>query len=487
VSNEITSLDDFLAAPLEERLRSVLDASGAAIARAHLGEAAFAEFRAMAERAAPRLNQRVMALDGPVNLIFVPGIMGSTLGSSTLGGTLWLDFRAVKRLNELRLAPDGRSDADEALRIKPLTIDQVYAGFLRAVIDSDDFTHVFHAFDWRKSLTLEAGALRDAIVRAYADNGGQRVHLVGHSMGGLLIRAALDAHRDELSPRLGRIVFIGTPHYGSPAIGGYLKNHFWGWEMLTALRRMVSRETFRSFWGALGLLPAPAGVYPGTRNGEDHPCANFDLYSAHAWNLDLQPAEEKDLQRVLDGAAGLHERLHAAHGTLPRALRDRMCVIAGVGYKTLFRLQYRSFKLPFWRDMDKVIERRAGDPHREGDGRVPLASAALEHVGETRYVKGVHGELPQIPAVYGDVFRWLKNEALRLPTTPQGALTAVLGPATGRSDTPVLDGSVRANAADNEDPGYLNFDEPELAEVERLVEEIASGRRREDFLQARLL
>ena len=50
----------------------------------------------------------------------------------------------------------------------------------------------------------------------------------------MLIRVALMIHGEELWSRLGRIVFVGTPHYGSPAIGGYLKNHFWGFDMLLA-------------------------------------------------------------------------------------------------------------------------------------------------------------------------------------------------------------------------------------------------------------
>lgn len=39
-------------------------------------------------------------------------------------------------------------------------------------------------------------------------------HLVGHSMGGLVIRAAL-ARRGGTMPGLGRVVFLGTPHRGA--------------------------------------------------------------------------------------------------------------------------------------------------------------------------------------------------------------------------------------------------------------------------------
>jgi len=87
-----------------------------------------------------------------------------------------------------------------------------------------------------------------------------------------MIRTALRLHGDELWPVVGKIVFIATPHYGSTSIAGYLKNHLWGWEELAVVGAFLSRETFRSLWGPLSLLPAPPGIYPGTRNGEAYPC-----------------------------------------------------------------------------------------------------------------------------------------------------------------------------------------------------------------------
>ena len=68
------------------------------------------------------------------------------------------------------------------------------------------------------------------------------------------------------------------------------------------LAALIKPETLRSLWGAVGLIPAPRGIYPGTRpndpapvtmgEGEyDHPAVNFDLYDADAWKLGLSPEE----------------------------------------------------------------------------------------------------------------------------------------------------------------------------------------------------
>jgi hypothetical protein len=266
--------------------------------------------------------------------------------------------------------------------------------------------------------------------------------------------------------------------------------------MLALVGTLLSRASFRSLWGVMELLPAPAGIYPGTRptdrppiggtNWGAHPCANFDMYRASEWDLGLSPAEQTQLQAVLDGAAAFHRDLAAAHQALTADQRGRMLMIAGVGYKTLFRLEYPTGLLKSWREMTKVTARVPGDPHREGDGRVPLASATLPGV-TMRYARGVHGELTNIPAVYADTFRWLnelKTGGLDLPQTPAQALASHLA-TSSVSQAPNLDGSVRADKH-GDDPGYLNVDEPDAATLSRYVDQLNAGTL-PDFNTAKLL
>jgi hypothetical protein len=203
-----------------------------------------------------------------------------------------------------------------------------------------------------------------------------------------------------------------------------------------------------------------------------HPCAGFELYRAENYHLDLKPEQVTTLQRALDDAATMHRDLYAWHLSLDQSLRDRMTVIAGVGRRTLFHLSYREGFGFGWREMVRVTGRAPGDPNREGDGRVPLASAELEYVGQTRYIAAEHGELPSVPAVYEDVFRLLSGEPMQLPTTPSGALTSHLagGFADNHSCTPVLSGrDAIPTQPDTEDPGYLDDGQPGaelLAELE---------------------
>jgi pimeloyl-ACP methyl ester carboxylesterase len=481
------AFEEFLRSPPERRFELVQDPRYAEAVRAKLGEPAFAEYLRLAGSVSSASH---LAIRSPKNLLFVPGVMGSQLKPVYLPGVWWLDVRTRNRLKDLQLNPEGTDSLDPNNAVEPFALDPSYGGFFAAVLGRDDFGHVQFAYDWRRPLEASASRLRDAIVAAHAANGKKPVHVVAHSMGGLLVRTMLLQHGDaELWGKLGRIVFIGTPHYGSPAIAGYLKNHLWGFELLALLGRYIPRETFRSLWGVLSMLPAPPGVYPEapnrrTASWEAHPCANFDLYAVQEWGLELSPSQQVNLQRILAAAARRHEELFVHQQNLVQERRDRMAVIAGVGFKTLFRLTRRSRLAGLWQDWDKELGRETGNRHRDGDGRVPLASACLEHVGATRYVKAEHGTLPNVPAVYEDVFRWLSGEPLELPESPKGALGAHLG-STARSATPALDGSARIDA-NSDDPGYWNERGPSEIELAEVEAQVTDGKRPE-FERIRIL
>lgn len=488
---EAPSLEMFLHASPEERLYLALEDRYAEVLLRHLGEEAYAELRQVAAVTQADVQSQHLAGKAAPNLVFVPGVMGSLLASQGLGGMWWVDALHLGRINDLGLSSDGIDDADEVYDVQSVAIHTTYTAFFAAVAREEDFKHHAFHYDWRKSPLLTASTLAAAISRLYEQNGGEPINVVAHSMGGLIVRAALMRH-PELWHKLNRIVFIGTPHYGSPVIAGYLKNHLGGFDLMALLGRYLSRATFRSLWGVLSLLPSPAGVYPGTRHGQRgeevqtvgggeylHPCANFDLYAADSWDLDLNSHEQEDLQRVLDGAASFHRQIHAAHLTLDQEFRDRMCVIAGVGYKSLFRLDYRS-AFRTWEYTGKTTSRIPGDPHREGDGRVPLASSLLEWVGESRFIRGKHHELPTIPAVYRDALRWLRGEGMHLPASAQDALSHHLAADDEETETPHLAG-VGCRGDTPDDPGFLNLDDPDPDRLAALQVRLEEGRLPEFF------
>lgn len=475
------AVESFLAAHTVDRLKMAQDPALAGPLQAFLGAEGLARYQALA--AGADLGGH-LAINHPINMIFVPGVTGSLLQSRTKGGVWWIDVRTRNHIEDLRLKADGLTDANPDDALAPFAVDTSYEPFLTAVLGRQDFGHDVFPYDWRKPLSASVPALRRLIETTYAQNGNEPVHLVAHSMGGLMVRETLRAD-DTLWDKVGRIVFIGTPHYGSQSMGGYLKNHFWGFELMALLGIYLSRDAFRSMWGPMSLLPAPIGVYPGTRPQDpdpwpkdgspyEHPCANFDIHSALAWDLGLPAQQTTELQNVLDAAATMQRDLDRWHGALTQDRRDRMLVIAGVGYKTLFRLEYDRRFFGLWDKTTKVTDRVPGSRHRDGDGRVPVASAQLEHVA-TRYVRGVHGGLTNIEAVYTDVFRWLNGETPKLPDDPAVALAGHLAADAGGSVAPELDGTQRADPF-GDDAGLWDGATPDAVRLRQLEADLEAGK-----------
>ncbi len=451
-------LEQFRIADWDEQMRLLKQADTAERVRQWLGDAAFAELKALSDGSS-------MA-GGKMNLIVVPGVMGSVLQSVGHGGILWMDMlRARDKLNQLALGPGGLNDADPTVEIGPCAIDIDYAPMRAAIARSGIFGGSLQfPYDWRKPLEASADDLRDLITREY-DNRREPIHLVGHSMGGLMIRAALMKNGDELWPKVGKIVFIATPHYGSTSIAGYLKNHLWGWEQLAVVGAFLSRETLRSLWGVISLLPAPASVYPGTRNEEPHPCANFDMHDALAYKLELEGPAKDEFQRALDAARDFHVRLFDWHlNKLTPAQRSKMLQISGVGKKTLFRLEIKERWLGAWEDVKKFTERVPGNANYEGDGRVPLASAKLEKI-QQRYVRGEHGSMQNLPAVVKDVLAWVTDGPLALPASPEEALAQHLSGEATIGSSPNLDGSVDSSRHTDDYDRYQDIPAPRVEEL----------------------
>ena len=123
-------------------------------------------------------------------------------------------------------------------------------------------------------------------------------------------------------------------------------------------------------------------------------------------------------------------------------------VIAGVGEKTVFRLEYDDGFFGVWERAKKVRARQPGNPDREGDGRVPLASALLPGVKATYFVRGVHGGLTNLPPVMRAVLDFVADRPVDLPRTAADALGGHLAP-SALPVAPNLDGTTAAAESDD--------------------------------------
>lgn len=91
-------------------------------------------------------------------------------------------------------------------------------------------------------------------------DGVEQVHLVGFSMGGIVIRQCLAAQQE---PRLGRVVFIGTPNQGAE-LASMLKD-WWAFKTITG---QAGQDLAMAPHGVAAKLPAPScefGIIAGCR------------------------------------------------------------------------------------------------------------------------------------------------------------------------------------------------------------------------------
>ncbi len=166
---------------------------------AYLGEAEYVALRpiAVAAAKAPRRAEHVVYL--------VPGIMGSQLGLAREAGQpdnlLWLDpvdFQ-LGHLTQLALpGPPIRSLGPVVYSYLPLKLRLEAAGYTVRYFD----------YDWRRDLA-ELGA--QLALRLTVEKASQ-VSIVGHSMGGLIARIAMQRPG---TTHVRRLITLGTPHGGA--------------------------------------------------------------------------------------------------------------------------------------------------------------------------------------------------------------------------------------------------------------------------------
>jgi pimeloyl-ACP methyl ester carboxylesterase len=341
--------------------------------REYFGDEEYQYLQRLAEQS--RLMRSRTAVQG--NVVLLPGIMGSSLTTVDDGDEdlIWIHLirLASGQIERLRLTPDGSGEADPALQVKATDIDKrSYARailWLRARWNVQPF-----AYDWRKDIDHAAHALAAFIRDTF---GEQPVHLLAHSMGGLVARNFIRLHRDlwdqmrqSDQARGGRLIMLGTPNFGSFAIPQALT----GVESLVRLLAAADLQhdlsallaILNSFVGTYQLLPAPSKL----------PVPTQALYRQQSWGS--FPVSQTHLDRAFQ----FHGDLESAGTVDP----ERMIYIAGSGRETIGGL---NIVTPG--EFDYLIT-------HDGDGRVPHALGLLKDV-PTYYVDASHGDLLRHEAV----------------------------------------------------------------------------------------
>ena len=348
-------------------------------------------------------------------LVVLPGIMGSELATDArdAGAPVWLSTLALLR-GQLRLLDLAVGDGLVATGMMALS----YERLLEAA--SQRYHVVTFAFDWRKPVTDAGDALftllRDTLLpRARAL--GVAVHLMAHSMGGLVARAALfhdsrAAERAALWRELcnggGRLLLLGTPNQGSYApVQLLLQQHRLGQLVGAAAAKVTAADLARwgaAFPGLMAMLPAEPDPVFG------------NLFAADSWAT-MQGSDksvtlpDKD---VLRKAAVLRTWLSNSFEALRQD--SRVLYVAGQGVTPLGLKVINGAGAGGGTTglTGKVL--RLGATQR-GDGTVPWNSTLLPE--RTWYVACGHGELLDQAEAFDAYFELLaQGRSSRLSQQP---------------------------------------------------------------------
>ena len=157
-------------------------------------------------------------------VIIVPGIMGSYLNRED-GTEVWMNLLKMalpgddSYLDELKLSVGG-----EPTNVPPLKSENVIRktgseDFFDGLIEKlkldgyeEELDLFVFPYDWRLDVQNSSLELRDEIDRIRSQTGAEKVDIIAHSMGGLLLKEYLRQYGGEF---IGKFLGVGTPHIGS--------------------------------------------------------------------------------------------------------------------------------------------------------------------------------------------------------------------------------------------------------------------------------
>jgi pimeloyl-ACP methyl ester carboxylesterase len=333
---------------------------------AFFGDREYGELQYLARRAVKR-STGIRA----GRVLIVPGIMGSQLGferpAPLPADLLWVDPADIGagRLRALRM--------DLGAPIRPMGVVLFSYLRLRLHLVAHGFDVDCVDYDWRLGIDV----LGKRLAQRIEAEPHPYVHLVAHSMGGLVSRAALSLPARR---KVQQVVLLGSPNEGSFAGVQAVRGTYPVVRKLARLDPRISaeqlaEEVFNTFPSLYQLLPTPTHTQ------------GIDLFDAQQWPQAGPRPRAELLRAAWETRAGMGKTT------------ARCSVLVGTGQATV-----------------TGIERIADDfvytvrPH--GDGTVPALSARLEGA-QTYFVACAHSELTRDPLVASAVADILKTGATR--------------------------------------------------------------------------
>lgn len=326
-------------------------------------------------------------------VIIIPGIMGTELRDAETNELIWLDPDLALQpddpwLFKLSFQEDGET-SNLVMGGRPLipgniiNIEPVYTCYkslaLFLVNTGSYILHenlFFFGYDWRLDIGLNRigdprfplVALRNKI-EAITQGADNKVDIIAHSLGGILIRAYIKQY--PVDHRINSVIFLGTPHLGSPQIYSILEGHRalirWlnkgEWDLSDIIEPDTQTLVSQNFPAAYELLPQYNFI---ERNGK------FETYQESYTDL-----SSRRNATLITRAYQFQSQIA---GNYPAEIK--FYAINGSGQRTVsaFRVLADNCFVPYF-DLD-------------GDGTVPYLSATAFSNTNYFFANEKHGDLP---------------------------------------------------------------------------------------------
>jgi pimeloyl-ACP methyl ester carboxylesterase len=323
--------------------------------------------------------------------VLLPGVMGSMLLSTH--GTielLWINPLLFLNGNGGYLAGDPAVPEIDAV---PFSLEKL--SYTKIVMQLRQRYPVFEfPYDWRMPVEQAVAQLQACLERWAAANPDKRFTLIGHSMGGVVIRAYLARHAAWAEQHVKRAITLGAPYLGAPSM---IENLCLGNSMCATMDKLNPKNNLQKVLltmpGIYQLLPVPPELFP---SGQDYP-ANWNLYDSGDWHLDglRQP--------FLDATRAFHTF------TAQQDPQVELIQIAGCNLPTTISLT-QTFT-PTETPQFSLAK------SNEGDNTVPYWSA-VSCGARVYYIQEVHRDLPNNSKVIQAVMDLIETGACALPNQP---------------------------------------------------------------------
>jgi CHAT domain-containing protein len=326
---------------------------------------------------------------------YLPGVMGTHLRHDQKW--IWSNpFRmATGGLRRLRMPGTGVTP-DEMM-------DRYYGELAQFLTRSHDV--ILFPYDWRQSvLTTGAVHLADQVRKALAET-DQPIRFLAHSMGGLVVRAFIDAEPElwaEVKRRKGsRFVMLGTPNGGAFSMVHMMLGR------AKAIRQLATLDVTHSQEELLGIvttMPGPAQLLPSDSDGH--------YLKQSSW----ETLRQQDDGHWVVPPSDVFEASRKAHDLFGRQKLDPELVhyVAGLG------------KDPTPAGL-KINQQAKGSDRVEfvgtfeGDGTVTWATGIPEGIAPY-YMEAIHGDMARTTSAFPAIFDLLnKGYTSALSTEPLAA------------------------------------------------------------------